>query len=172
MALTFRYSGTRNRTYCSSIFHDDARLPLEHELGDGDGDGEAGVLWAERNSGDRGALGGSAARSWRPSGSPGRRRPSRMTRLALTSTGDGGSLPQPPTPGISPKSKSLSGGAVAVPVPVHRMEKSSPGSMSINENDLELPKEWPRSALATRRSSEGARAPRFVSHPREKLSLR
>ena len=62
-----------------------------------------------------------------------------MTRLALTSTGDGGSLPQPPTPGISPKSKSLSGGAVAVPV--HRMEKSSPGSMSINENDLELPKE-------------------------------
>ena len=97
-----------------------------------------------------------------------------MTRLALTSTRDRGSLPQPPTPGISPKSKSLSGDAVAVPipVPVHCMEKSSPWSMSINENDLELPKEWPRSALATRRSSEGARAPRFVSHPREKLSPR
>lgn len=175
MALTFRYSGIRNRRYCSSIFHDDARLPLPAVLPpehDEPGDGEAGVLsWAERNSGDHGALGESAARSWRPperlrqAGSLGRRRPSRMTRLALTSTGDGGSLLPPPPPG-SPKSKSLSVSTGAVVV--HLMEKSSPGSMSMN--DLELPKEWPRSA-ASRRSNDGAGALRF-SHPREKLSPR
>lgn len=76
-ALTFRYSGIRNRRYCTSIFHDDGRprlpaaksggglaeaflppatplLPLEHELS------EAGVLWAEWY---RGALGRSATRS-------------------------------------------------------------------------------------------------------------
>lgn len=157
-ALTLRYSGRRNRRYCSGIFHHDERLPAAAALPPqhGLGDGEAGALRAERNS-----------------GSPGTRRPSRMTRrLALTSTGDGGSLPPPtPTPPgiISPNSKSLSGGGAAVAV--HRMEKSAAGSMSMND-DLELPKEWPRSASATRCSSDGARAPRFASHPREKLSPR
>jgi hypothetical protein len=67
-----------------------------------------------------------------------------MIWLALTSTGDGGSLLLPlPAPG-SPNSKSVSGGGAVV---VHRMEKSSAGSMSMK--DLELPKEQPRSASAT-----------------------
>ena len=177
-ALTFRYSGMRNRRYCTSIFHDDddarPRLPAAKS-----GGGlaaafllpatplrplEAGVLWAERYSGDegggdRGALLGRSATA----GSLGRRRPLRMTWLALTSTGDGGSL-LPPPPG-KPNSKSLS---VAVVFVVHRMEKSSAGSMSMK--DLELPKELPRSASA-RRSNDGAGAP-LLSHPREKLSPR
>ncbi|RCV28853.1 hypothetical protein SETIT_5G436300v2 [Setaria italica] len=111
----------RNRRYCTSIFHDDDRprlpaaksgggpmeaflppatplLPLEHELS------EAGVLWAERYSGDEGD----------DRGALGRRRPSRMIWLALTSTGDGGSLLTLPPPG-KPNSKSLSGGGAVVP---------------------------------------------------------
>lgn len=180
-ALTLRYSGVRNRRYLSRTFHGDdpPRLPansgrgqaflpapllaLEHELR------EAGVLCAEWNSGDeaddRGALGTSTVRrtesstspsSWgpeQPLGSPGRRRPLRKILLALTSTGDGG----PPPPPGRPKSKSLAGAAAVV---VHRMEKSSAGSMSMK--DLELPKEWPRSA-STRRSNDGC-AP-HSSHP-------
>ena len=176
-ALAFRYSGIRNRRYCTSIFHDDDARPRLPAAKSGGGLAaafllpatplrplEAGVLWAERYSGDegdgdRGALLGRSATA----GSLGRRRPLRMTWLALTSTGDGGSL-LPPPPG-KPNSKSLS---VAVVFVVHRMEKSSAGSMSMK--DLELPKELPRSASA-RRSNDGAGAP-LLSHPREKLSPR
>ena len=180
-ALAFRYSGIRNRRYCTSIFHDDddARPSLPAAKSGGGLAAafllpatplrplEAGVLWAERYSGDegdgdRGALLGRSATA----GSLGRRRPLRMTWLALISTGDGGSLlPPPPPPPGKPNSKSLS---VAVVFVVHRMEKSSAGSMSMK--DLELPKELPRSA-PTRRSNDGAGAPR-LSHPQEKLSPR
>ena len=143
-------------------------LQQEHERS------EAVVLRAQRYSDDegddRGAPGRSATCSpccsrapGRQTGLLGRRRPLRMTWLALTSTGDGGSL-LPPPPG-KPNSKSLS---VAVVFVVHRMEKSSAGSMSMK--DLELPKELPRSA-PTRRSNDGAGAPR-LSHPQEKLSPR
>jgi hypothetical protein len=61
-ALTLRYSGIRNLRYCTSIFHDDdgdrrPRLPGAFLLS------EAGVLWAERNSGDEGDNRGAPVRS-------------------------------------------------------------------------------------------------------------
>lgn len=168
LALAFRYSGIRNRTYLSSTFHGDdprrlviGRCPpcllvaLEHALS------ERGVLCAEWNSGDDGGDNRGkasvarratepspcccAAAPEQPPGSHGRRRPPRKIWLALTSCA--GDAAPPPGAG-RPKSKSL---AVAV---VHRMEKSSAGSSISMKEDLEPPKEY-CPASAARRSEDG-----------------
>lgn len=148
----FRHSGTRKRRYLSSIrlvaisgVVLGLLLPLRGA--------EAGVLCAVWNIGEEGDETASAyatpasSRLAMPLGSQGRRRSS----AALVSIG-------------RPESSD-----------VHRMEKSSAGSMSMKDA-VELLKDSPRHAsMASRRSNDGAtRALPDLRHPlpRDKLSLR
>lgn len=167
--LALRHRGTRKRRYLSRILRvaSSGLAPpagrREEELITDD----AGVLCAVWNAGDEHADASPASRA--PSASQGRRRlSSEKTRPALASSGEHAG----PACGGRPKWNPSSSD-------VHRIEKSSSGSMSMNDDAVELLKDSTSVAAAStssRRSKDGAdndRGLHLLGHPpREKLSQR